>query len=178
MRLEYKPAHLSDRIYLDIWASDGKESLAIELKYKTRGARFVVAGETFELLNHGANPPGRYDFLKDVERLERVVEGRNDITGCAIWLTNDSMYWTDSGREVAIDLDFRLHTSRTISGKLDWGPNCGPGTKKNREKPIVLRGAYKMDWHDYSQVGRESRGRFRYQVVRVTEAQCIPGHHP
>ena len=57
-------------LHMDIWATTPDEVLAIELKYKTRGLSVLVNGEEFFLKDHGAQDIGRYDFLKDVRRLE------------------------------------------------------------------------------------------------------------
>lgn len=77
LRLEYKPPHLNAPIYLDMWVHSSETTLAIELKYKTRAGHLEFEGESFDLLHHGAQPLGRYDFLKDVERLEHVVAERS-----------------------------------------------------------------------------------------------------
>jgi hypothetical protein len=92
MRLEFKPLHLGNRIYSDIWAVHDNAVIAIELKYKTRRLLVKVGEETFDLLNQSAQDVGRYDFLRDIERLEQMVAGRSDIVGYAILLTNDSAY--------------------------------------------------------------------------------------
>jgi hypothetical protein len=46
---------------------------ALELKYKTRGITFELAGEKIQVRDQGAPDTGRYDFLKDLGRLERFV---------------------------------------------------------------------------------------------------------
>ena len=56
IRLEYRPAYLDRRGYLDLWAADRGWTAAIELKYFTRALDVVVGGERFELLNQGAQP--------------------------------------------------------------------------------------------------------------------------
>lgn len=70
VRLETHPRPL---VNLDVqldWP-DGTHT-AIELKYKTRLWVGDVAGEHFALKDQGANDIGGYDFLKDVERVEKV----------------------------------------------------------------------------------------------------------
>ncbi len=60
-----------------------------------RGARTPSSGrsgESFTLLDHGAQLLGRYDFLKDVSRLQQVVAVNPAVRGYAILLTNDSSY--------------------------------------------------------------------------------------
>ena len=84
VRLEFRPSWLSSRTYLDIWVEHEGRALALELKYKTRRLRESVGGEVFDLLDQSAQDIGRYDFLKDLQRLEAVVASRPDTTGCAI----------------------------------------------------------------------------------------------
>lgn len=121
--------------------------LGIELKYKTILMSSVVGDEPFELKNQGAQDIGRYDFLKDVSRLEHwCTLGRID-SGCAIILTNDHSYWTPPRNINTIDRDFRIH-NRTVSGALSWGQKASTGTTKNREQPIVLGNTYSLEWLD------------------------------
>ncbi len=167
MRLEFKPPHLENPIYLDIWADGGDKVLALELKYKTRRTQLQARGENFDLLHHGAHPLGRYDFLKDVVRLEMVTESRSDICGYAILLTNDSMYWTAPKGIPANDASFRVHEGRLVRGKLAWGEGYAPSTIRNRESSLDIRGSYPSVWQEYSEVSGSALGRFRYLLVNV-----------
>ena len=69
VRLEFRPDP-HERVYLDMWIKN--INLAIELKYKTREATLTHEGERYNLLRQGAHDLGRYDFLKDVQRLENL----------------------------------------------------------------------------------------------------------
>ena len=69
VRLEYRP-NPDERRYLDMWINNIR--LAIELKYRTRNVVLQHAGERYTLLRQGAHDLGRYDFLKDVQRLENL----------------------------------------------------------------------------------------------------------
>lgn len=169
IRLEYKPQHIGGRIYLDIWAY-GKEfgTLAIELKYKTRKISVIAGEEAFELTDQSAQDLGRYDFLKDVQRLEQVTGGRDEVTGYAILLTNDRSYWEIPTNQNTADAQFRLYDGRTITGQQAWGASASAGTTKGREAPIALKGNYQLAWHNYSMLdGGGSYNRFRYLAVRV-----------
>ena len=53
------------------WTCD--ERLAIELKYLTSAVRAEVPGEAFHLRTQAAQDLGRYDILKDLVRVERLV---------------------------------------------------------------------------------------------------------
>ena len=110
----------------------------MELKYKTKRLTIVQDGEEFCLRSHQAQNFNRYDFWKDVQRLERVsVAG---VVGYAIFLTNDASYWRTPVREVkTADAAFRIHEGRTISGSLQWSTKVDRGS---RNATLVLRGEY------------------------------------
>ena len=165
IRFEKKPPNLKDRIFVDLWI-EGDETCAIELKYKTRRFDIDVKGESFNLLNQGAQDLGRYDFLKDVERLENIVSAHDNVKGYAIILTNDSSYWKSTATET-IDTKFRIHDGRVLNGELSWRPEASSGTMRGREKPIKLTGTYKLNWKDYSQVSGTSYGKFRYLFLEI-----------
>ena len=165
VRFEKKPPNLKDRIFVDLWI-EGDETCAIELKYKTRRFDIDVKGESFNLLNQGAQDLGRYDFLKDVERLENIVSAHDNVKGYAIILTNDSSYWKSTATET-IDTKFRIHDGRVLNGELAWRPEASSGTVRGREKPIKLTGTYKLNWKDYSQVSGTSYGKFRYLFLEI-----------
>lgn len=172
IRLEYRPLP-HEPLYLDLWVQHdaSTSALAIELKYPTRRLDVYCAGEHFSLRNQAAPDTRRYDFIKDIARLERVVAAAPDVTGYAILLTNDSAYWAKSLRANTIDVAFRLHEGACLAGALKWAPQTGPGTMVGREQPLVLQGSYPISWRDYSTVGdNRTAGRFRLVIVRVEHA--------
>ena len=151
----------------DIWIPEAETLM--ELKYKTQKLDTRNGGKSFALKYQSADDLGRYDFLKDVQRLERAAkEGIYARHGVAVILTNDSLYWRPSptGRRTGFD-EFRLHEGRRISGAMEWGPTAGPGTRKGREEPIILSGLYKLRWQDYSDLGVVGHSQFRYLAVSV-----------
>ena len=92
IRLEFPP--FSDkRMYLDIWLSTSR--IAIELKFATRKLECEWNGENFSLRDQSAQDVKRYDFLKDIQRLEQVVMDGNADAGFAVLLTNDHLYWKE-----------------------------------------------------------------------------------
>ena len=136
----------------------------MELKYKTREFDLLREGESFALRNHGAEDFGRYDFLKDIQRLEQLRKLPNARAGFAVLLTNNPSYWEppvpaeeDPSRH-ANDAAFRLHEGRTISGKVDWSKRAGLGTTKHRP-PICLNGSYDLHWRNYADMGDGHKNR-------------------
>ena len=142
--LEYKIKNMKLDIYLPT------ERIAIELKYRIRGRQYA----------------GRYKFLKDIERLERVVaEGRTK-SGFAVLLTNEPPFWdqTRSRKLNPIDPDFHIYEGRKVTGELMWAAHTSPSTMKDMEEPICLKGSYHMRWRDY---GTGKNQQFRYLAVSV-----------
>ena len=166
IRLEFNPFAQDDRrSYLDIWLADS--GVALELKYKTSALTAEVCGERFNLLNQGAQNHGRYDFLSDVQRLERAAREGGARAGYAVMLTNDSSYWRppSPSYKSANDAAFRIHEGRRVRGELRWIRESR-GTK-GRESPIRLTGDYTMRWRDYPTTGSERNWGFRYLAVAV-----------
>src|SRR5436309_5136106 len=121
IRLEYRAPLPGDPLHLDLYARDEGTRIAMELKYKTRALKTTVSDETFELRTHGANPLGRYDFIKDIERVERLVDGGVADLGFAALLTNDNQYWKPVVRPDAGDTAFRLPDGAALPLQFTWG---------------------------------------------------------
>lgn len=169
VRLEYRP-FTAERVYLDVMVRavrEPAETVALELKYRTRKLSATVAGERFELRDQAAQDISRYDAIYDIVRLERVVQQGEVDRAYAIWLTNDSAYWKPPTKSDAVDAEFRVHEGRTVSGVLSWSPAASVGTTRGRSEPLRLRGAYPVAWKTYSTVTVERYGSFRYAVVAV-----------
>lgn len=167
IRLEV-PRHANDlRMTVDIVCFRFNRTHYIELKYKTLTLATCWAGEMFEVRGHGAQDLGRYDFLKDIHRLESLVSHNPNATGQGILLTNDGTYWR-APRDPGVGYgQFSLEQGRRLHGNLGWGERAGPGTRKGRESPIQLGGSYALDWQDYSTVPGGRNNRFRTLVVTV-----------
>ena len=174
IRLEFNLNPLGQEgVYLDIWLPCHK--LAVELKYKTKPLLALHnSEEVFHLKEQGAQNHGRYDFLKDVERVESAERG------FAIILTNEPSYWKeDSVRDGSNHYDFRIHEGRRLSGELKWkNPEDKAAKTGGRQDPITLSGSYNLEWKDYSEVslipgiGLNRKGyhrQFRYLDVAVGE---------
>jgi hypothetical protein len=168
LRLEYpRPLSPDRNIHVDIWLEGNHEAAAIEVKYKTRSLRASLQGENFQLLDQRAQPIGRYDFVKDIERLEKIASTNKNMVGSALMLTNDSAYWKIPKRADAVDAAFRIHDGRVLSGVLQWGELASEGTTVDRSNAITLTGTYELKWRDYSIVGDYSYSAFRFLCVQV-----------
>lgn len=170
IRLERRvpKAHGGPGFAFDLWAVSSSQTLAVELKYKTRTLEYTLKGEPYYLQNHGAQDIGRYDFLKDLSRLESVASSRLNVIGCAAFLTNDPLYWRPPRTDTTVDKAFRIHQDRKVTGRLAWSEGASEGTKKGREEPILLGGHYDLNWRRYSALDVARYGEFRYLLVHVT----------
>ena len=171
VRLELPVAHAGKQLHVDLWVSQGINSLALELKYKTRTLTLEHQAERYSLANHSAQDTGRYDFIKDVQRLEQITASRERVTAYAIILTNDSSYWSAPREKTSVDIEFRIHEGRTLQGVLQWQPHASAGTMRGREAALNLVSNYDVLWTDYASVAQRAGGKFRYAAIGVQATQ-------
>ena len=166
IRLEYSPAHIEPRIHIDILVMIGDEWYPIELKYKTMGFITTCDGEVYKLKNHVAQDLGRYDFLKDVQRIERLQQSMPSFKkGYSLLLTNDLTYWKNTNRSGTVYEEFKLSENMIKTGMLSWASHAGKGTIKGREDSITLTGKYSICWENYSEFGNERSGIFKCLIL-------------
>lgn len=163
IRLEYRIALAGERAYADLWIRDGDVTTYVEVKYWKRSLETTVGGESFSLGNQAAQDLSRYDFIKDLARVERVVEAGHATRGLVIALTNDQGYWNDP-RPGTVDAAFRLHEGRTLLGELAWAEHAGLGTTATRRAILRIGGEYRCHWQPYSNLGVRG-GEFRYLAI-------------
>lgn len=165
VRLEYRIPLSGERSYADIWIRDGEETTYVELKYWTRALTIEVEDEAFTLSNQAAQDISRYDFIKDLCRVERAVAQGLASRGFVVALTNDPGYWSQA-RPGTVDAAFRLDEGRALSGQLAWAAHAGVGTMRSREQILGLEREYRCHWEPYSDFG-VPRGEFRYLLSCV-----------
>jgi len=167
IRLEYCP-QFAPYMHIDIYVIDDDGTYPIELKYKSKYIKTIVDNEHFELKNHSAQDNGRYDYLSDVSRVERIKSlDENFREGYAIMLTNEPSYWKSPRSNKTFDADFRIHEGKEVNGSLSWAKNVGAGTSKGRTEPINIEGRYLLHWDIYSQISDETNGLFKICIVSV-----------
>ena len=168
IRCEYKPPKFNKSIFVDLWIEDlqGKK-YAIELKYKTQKLIATVNNEDYHLRNHAAHDIGRYDYLKDLERVENITATHDNTSGYAIMLSNDSAYWKKPTITNTVDSSFLIHEGRDINGSLSWKSDAFNGTTSKREKPLKIQGAYHVQWENYSVINSSSYGEMRMLTLEV-----------
>ena len=167
VRLEY-PLRATGEI--DILITEGKHRFLIELKYKTTKVNCEHAGEEFNLRQHGAQPLGRYDYLKDICRIEK-----SELAGAAIFLTNEQQYWEvcPRGNGAAFSTAEAEQLENTI---LVWQNNQNvESIGKGRTDGLTINGPHTLHWRDYSVVKNSS---FRYLMVHVNALVETPARPP
>jgi hypothetical protein len=164
IRLESRP---EPGIHLDLLVSMDGRRYAIELKYFAASASLSVNSEHFALPNHGAQPLGRYDFCKDIWRVEKMVSDSYSDIGWAVALTNDDSYWRPGVHADPIDQAFRIHEGQVIRGDLAWHERTG-GTSRTRKARLPLRGSYECRWQSYSQVERVGLSPIQFRFLAIS----------
>lgn len=108
-------------------------------------------------------------MVKDLGRVESLVEGRSTWVGYVIALTNDPSYWTAATHGGPTNARaFRLYQDIELEAERSWDERTGSGTMSGgRHVPLILRGKHRMAWSDYSQVDDSGCGRFRALVIPI-----------
>jgi hypothetical protein len=148
---------------LDIFVESEDQNILVELKYRTKEIELSYRGENYNLKGHSACDQGRYDFIKDICRLERFIEKNPNSMGLAILLTNDHEFWVPAKKVNPNDVHFRIDEGKTLRGTLKWLPAASTGTTKGREDPHILKSSYLINWKDYSLIPQN----FRYTYVEI-----------
>lgn len=168
---------VKEKMYTDITVKIGTNCFPIELKYKTADKTVVYENTENKTkrytFNQGAVESGCYDFIKDISRIERLLNSKPtdcDYTtlgrepsfaaGFAILLTNYSPYYSKKEKEFYWK-NYDLGTDAIQGGSvLEWG-KTEEWKKKNKdwlnnnvgkeraEHPIELIGTYPLHWEEY-----------------------------
>ncbi len=139
----------------------------IELKYKTKKAviEFERFGETktLSLKDQSRIPMSRYDFWKDVARLEFLKNNFNQVAGgLCVFLTNNQIY---TNKEKGVSEMFTMEKNKPHSGELKFKE----GKLEGKNYPFPLLENYQIDkW--YKVVNKETKITFHYCIVRVEKA--------
>ena len=129
--------------YTDIVLEDNEDKnlkIPIELKYKTD--LYKDKSNNIYLKKHGAYDLGAYDFIRDIDRLQLIVNKQPNIQvkkqageqdydsilncccgscGYAIILTNDHHYWTEPKNKNTINRKFLIYGDKAGFGKISQG---------------------------------------------------------
>jgi hypothetical protein len=153
--------------HLDLLVQRDQHRYAIELKYKTAPMTAEIRGEKFLLSNHGAQDAGRYDFVKDVVRLERYVFSVQNSIGYAIFLSNDALYWNEPRLDIT-SVQFSIHEAREIHSNVEmrWATHAGTGSTKGRVDTMICKFSYSCLWKAFSTV---NNNRFKFLLLTIKQ---------
>ena len=157
----------NNELRMDVLVRKGKEFLPIELKYKTKDVRKKlprfgesVAEEVEVMKNQGAQDVGKYDFWKDVRRIE-IVKNRfkNIKNGLAVFVTNDPIY-VQRGREKSNHINLSMDEGNHVKEK-HWLNKNSVCCKTNPDFEVEKE--YSIHWDS-----RDIEGvQFYYTIVIV-----------
>lgn len=169
IRLEYIPWKVDASMHIDIVVFSEGKMIPIELKYKPKLTKIMIEDEEIYLKNQSACDQGRYDFLKDIQRMESFkASGYPVKEAYVIIMTNDSGYWRKSKRsdtdDPPNDEEFRIHEGGVISGERHWKVKAGVGSTKDRKKPIIFKNSYQINWKDYQPA---ENCLFKYVLLKI-----------
>lgn len=174
IRLEKPIKFDKSTAYLDLLVKSKNCHVAIELKYKTCKLRpFNNGDEEFNLKDQSALDTGRYDFIKDIMRLECYVKANSKSEGFAIFLTNDKSYWTEQKNANSNDFAFRIFDGKSIHGDMAWGEGASKGTTLGRAQNIVLNGQYEVVWQHYSKLGESDRESLKFLLLHIKHDKAV-----
>ena len=162
---------LEQRARLDLLVAspDWQSQTAIELKYFTAKWSGRIDGEDYALAYQSAEDVRRYDFVKDITRVEAFVARTPGANGAVVAISNESSYWRPKASDrVTFDQAFRLSEGYQLTGELAWVSGGSLGSTKGRTEPLRLRGDYRCHWQPYSALaGAEANRDFRVLVVPI-----------
>lgn len=167
VRLEYCP-EFDYNMHIDILVIMNNRWIPIELKYKTKDCIKEISNEKFNLKKHGAKDINCYLYLKDIQRIEKIKDNVDFFEkGYTILITNEISYTKVPMKKNCFYKEFSLEEGIIKNGKLDWHKDTGVGTKKNVEKPIELKGKYRMEWNNYSIIDNSNSGTFKILINEI-----------
>jgi hypothetical protein len=148
--IEYPVNIENKRIYIDIYFKKDNNEYFLELKYKTKKYEVDYEDMKYNLKNHGAPDIARYSYLKDIERLEKLLDINSKFIGYTILLTNDNLLWEKSSKknndyQYQIYNGYRLNYKQKHDKKIHLKSNS-----KRIEGPIKLRFPYNFNWYNYT----------------------------
>lgn len=142
---------------IDVMARKGDEFVPIELKYKLKAINGQIhrfgehsQNELSIVTDQAAQDIGRYDFWKDVKRIEFLKKHFSTVKGgFAVFLTNDMSYKRRPSKDVNY-YAFRMNEGDVVKGRLDWKSTSGISSSHNG---FELSGQYSLTWKDIQAKG-------------------------
>ena len=141
---EYKKGW-GKKVYLDIVVSRGGEYLPIELKSKTKlihlgSAKLKRFGDVCELnevlSNQSAQDEGRYDFWRDVRRLQLVCKQFKKVKkGLSVFVTNDESYRKNAEGTTSAQFNMDPQVKRLWGDQWKWEQGNSKKWPQEKDRP-------------------------------------------
>ncbi len=161
---EYPPEYQSmienkGRIHIDILYKDEKEIIPIELKYRTKSARYSDDRLTFNLVNQGAHDEGCFGFWKDVCRIDEFKNINKKVCsqGYVIFLTNDSWYQNPDFDKCKKDYKAFSFAGNGESAPIIFRANKRKGWISGGESPVLACPQIEVCWDEWNIGGSEMK---------------------
>jgi hypothetical protein len=165
--IKHKKNYVNKKIHLDIYMEYNKShKIGIELKYKTK----KLSEEQkklhndfchFDLSQQGACDIGRYNFLKDVLRLQELKKKNIIDEGFVIFLTNEDKYWKET-KFGTVDEKFKIFDGKKLDKVLSWDKRASKGTTKGIADPLRFDKEYLIKWRAFFK-----NPEFKYLLLKV-----------
>ena len=171
--LEY-PVKIDDEdVSIDICVKIDNTYHFIELKYKTKYDKFISKRfeEERDLKKQGGHNQGRYLFIKDIEKMEKIRKKYKGAINYCIFLTNDETY-KEKGDD-SIDKNFSLTNIIPANKELCreiYKSKVGVDIKKYIVK---LENSYECEWEDLKEIKTEKGTLFRYLLITIPPERKI-----
>ena len=163
-------------IYTDIMLVYKQYLYPIELKYKTK----IIPSEQLYgftglpikkiLKNHNAVDINGYNFWKDINRIEQLVENNQVVSGVCIMITNDKFYWTGNWKNNSKGYPFRTVQGKYLYGNLKWQHNdLNHIPKWIKQHPgFEIKNDYEFLWSNFCDTG-DKNGLFKSLFIEIPQ---------
>jgi hypothetical protein len=164
--IEYPVNIENKRIYIDIYFKKGEKEYFFELKYKTKKFEVDYEDMKYILKDQKACDLGRYDFIKDISRLERIICEQQNKFGYVIFLSNDEKYLQGT-KNTNQDFSFNIGNKTTIiCGEKNWSEEKNIENLGSRRNSLIINNDYFIKWRDYSKF---ENIKFNYLLIKINE---------
>lgn len=163
-------------IYIDIMLVHGQSLYPIELKYKTKiipsEKLYGLTGLPIKkiLKDHNAVDINGYNFWKDINRIEQLVENNQVVAGVCIMITNDRFYWSGKWRSNSKGFPFRTLQGKYRCGTFKWQhDNLDNIPKWIMQHPgFEIKNDYEFQWCDFCDTG-DKNGIFKSLFIEIPQ---------
>jgi hypothetical protein len=162
---------VNKKLRLDMLFVHRGREYAVELKYTrapmNKGNPLSYRGDVFYAPKSGSpDDITRFNFLRDIERLESEIPIRENSVGFVLLMTNRRALW-EKGDRTANDAAFHIDDG-IRRGLLEWASPPSPNTVERAGESLWIENNYDTKWRTYSDIPKlKKNGLFRYLLLKV-----------